>query len=401
MSTVFTNETLWQEEWAKRVERKKHLKACRRCLYNEETPNISFDDEGICNYCRKDEELRAQFPGGEQGKIAFEKIIDDIKSAGKGKKYDVIIGVSGGTDSTYMLHIAKEYGLRPLAVHFDNTWNTTIAQQNIKNALDVLGIDLWTYVINNNEYDDIYKAFFQASTPDLEIPTDIALAAVLNMAADKHGVQYVFEGHSFKTEGMAPLGWIYMDAKYIDSVHKQFGNLPMKTYPNFRFPKQLKWMLFNKIKKIRPLWYLDYDKTEAKKLITEKYGWQWYGGHHLENRITAFYHTYYLPRKFDIDMRTLGFSGRIRSGQMSREEGTRRMKEMPDFDPELFEMILKRFGYTPEEFEQLMLLPKKSYKDYETYKPMFEKLRPFFYIMAKAELIPWSFYIKYTAKENI
>lgn len=401
MSTIFTNETLWQEEWAKRVERKKHLKICRRCLYSEETPNISFDDEGICNYCRKDEELRAQFPGGEQGKIAFEKIVDDIKSAGKGKKYDVIIGVSGGTDSTYMLHIAKEYGLRPLAVHFDNTWNTTIAQQNIKNALDVLGIDLWTYVVNNNEYDDIYKAFLQSGTPELDMPTDIALAAVLNMAADKFGVKYIFEGHSFKTEGIAPLGWIYMDAKYIDSVHKQFGKLPMKTYPNFRFPKQLKWMLLNKLKKIRPLWYLDYDKTEAKKLITEKYGWQWYGGHHLENRITAFVHTYYFPRKFEYDLRILGFSARIRSGQMSREEGILRMEEMPDFDPELFEMILKRFGYTPEEFEQLMLLPKKSYKDYETYKPMFEKLRPFFYIMAKAELIPWSFYIKYTAKENI
>ncbi|NEW60732.1 N-acetyl sugar amidotransferase [Sulfurovum sp. bin170] len=401
MSTYFTDENLWKEEWKRRVQRKKGLKRCSRCLYDEETPNISFNGEGICNYCEKDDELRTQFPGGESGREAFEKIVDDIKEHGKNKKYDVIIGVSGGTDSTYMLHIAKEYGLRPLAVHFDNTWNTTVAQQNIKNALKVLDIDLWTYVVNNNEYDDIYRAFFNASTPDLEIPTDIALAAVLNMAADKFGIKYVFEGHSFKTEGMAPLGWIYMDAKYIDDVHSQFGKLPMKTYPNFRFTKQLKWMMFNQIKKIRPLWYLDYDKSEAKKLITEKYGWQWYGGHHLENRITAFYHTYYLPRKFDIDMRTLGFSGRVRSGQMSREEGLRRMEEIPAFDSELFEMILKRYGYSLEEFEKLMLLPKKTYKEYKTYKPMFEKLRPFFYLMAKAELIPWSFYIKYTAKDNI
>lgn len=401
MSTYFTNEKLWQEEWQKRVERKKALKKCSKCLYDEETPNILFNEEGVCNYCIKDDELRKQFPGGKTGKKAFEKIVDEIKLQGKGKKYDVIIGVSGGTDSTYMLHIAKEYGLRPLAVHFDNTWNTTVAQQNIKNALEVLDIDLWTYVVNNSEYDDIYKAFFNASTPDLEIPTDIALAAVLNMAADKFGIKYVFEGHSFKTEGMAPLGWIYMDAKYIDSVHKKFGKLPMKTFPNFRFTKQLKWMLWNKLKKIRPLWYLDYDKAEAKKIITEKYGWQWYGGHHLENRITAFYHTYFLPRKFDIDMRTLGFSGRIRSGQLSREEGFKRLESIPAFDYELFEMILKRYGYTLEEFEKLMLLPNKTYKEYETYKPMFEKFRPFFYIMAKAELIPWSFYIKYTAKDNI
>lgn len=401
MSSKFIDENIWQQEWEKRVARKKNLTSCSRCLYDEETPNIFFDDEGVCNYCRKDEELRAQFPGGEKGRKDFEKIVAEIKEYGKGKKYDVLIGVSGGTDSTYMLHIAKEYGLRPLAVHFDNTWNTTISQQNIKNALDKLDIDLWTYVVNNNEYDDIYRAFFKASTPDLEIPTDIALAATLNMAADKFGIKYIFEGHSFKTEGMAPLGWIYMDAKYINSVHKLYGEKSMKTFPDFTFKKQLKWMLFNKLKKVRPLWYLDYDKAAVKKMITKEYDWQWYGGHHLENRMTAFYHTYYLPRKFDIDMRTLGYSARIRSGQMTREEGVRRLETLPDFDQELFEMLLKRFGYTLEEFEKIMLLPIKSYKEYKTYKPMFEKLRPFFYIMAKAELIPWSFYIKYTSKDNI
>lgn len=401
MNTYFTDETLWQEEWQRRVDRKRKLKKCAKCLYDEETPNIFFDDNNLCNYCKKDDELRAQFPGGDVGKKAFEQIVNEIKEHGKGKKYDVIIGVSGGADSTYMLHIAKEYGLRPLAVHFDNTWNTTIAQENIKNVLKVLDIDLWTYVVNNNEYDDIYKAILHSSTPELDMPTDIALAAVLNMAAEKFGVKYIFEGHSFKTEGIAPLGWVYMDAKYLDDIHSKFGKLPMKTFPNFRFAKQLKWMLFNQLKKIRPLWYLDYDKAEAKKIISEKYGWQWYGGHHLENRITAFVHTYYLPRKFDFDLRTLGYSGRIRSGQMSRAEGIERMEELPHFDSELFEMILKRFGYTHSEFEKLMLLPKKSYKDFKTYKPMFEKLRPFFYIMAKAELIPWSFYIKYTAKDNI
>jgi N-acetyl sugar amidotransferase len=401
MSSYFTDENVWAQEWQRRIERKKTLKRCTKCLYDEETPNISFDENGMCNYCKIDNELRVQYPGGQEGKASFEKVIDAIKAEGKGKKYDVIIGVSGGTDSTYMLHIAKEYGLRPLAVHFDNTWNTTISQQNIRNALDVLNIDLWTYVVNNSEYDDIYRAFFNASTPDLEIPTDIALAAVLNMAAEKFKVRYIFEGHSFKTEGMAPLGWIYMDAKYIDDVHKKYGKMPMKTFPDFRFARQLKWMLFNKLKKIRPLWYLDYNKGEVKKMITEKYGWQWYGGHHLENRMTAFYHTYYLPRKFDIDMRSLGFSARCRSNLMTREEGLKRLFELPSFDADLFEMILKRFGYSLDEFEKLMMLPRKTWKEYKTYKPLFERLRPFFYIMAKAELIPWSFYHKYTSKNNI
>jgi len=401
LNSIFTNEELWKIEWQKRVKIKSSLKICTRCLYTEVVPNLYFNDKGLCNYCMKDDQLRLQFPGGKAGKLAFENIIKVIKAAGKKNKYDVIIGVSGGTDSSYLVHLAKEYDLRPLAVHFDNTWNTTTAQKNIKNVLGHLDVDLWTYVVNNSEYDDIYRAFFEASTPDLEIPTDIGLAAVLNMASDKYKIKYIFEGHSFKTEGMAPLGWIYMDAKYIDSVHKQFGKLPMKTFPNFRFAKQLKWMLLNRVRKIRPLWYIDYNKADVKKMITEKYGWQWYGGHHLENRITAFYITYFLPRKFDIDMRVNGFSGRIRSGQMPREEGIERLKVMPDFDHELFEMVLKRYNYSLEEFEKLMLLPNRTYNEFKTYKPMFEKLRPFFYLMAKAELIPWSFYIKYTAKDNI
>lgn len=401
MSSHFTDEVLWEKEWHSRVERKRQLKRCSRCLYDEETPNITFDEKGVCNYCIKDDELRRDFPGGSEGREDFEKIIDEIKREGKGNKYDVIIGVSGGADSSYMCHIAKEYDLRPLAVHFDNTWDSTIATQNIRNLLEKLDIDLWTYVINNNECDDIYKSFLHASTSDLEIPTDIALAAVLNMAAQKFKVKHIFEGHSFRTEGMAPLGWIYMDAKYIDDVHKRFGKMPMKTFPDFRFFKQLKWMLFSGLKKIRPLWYLDYDKSATKKMLAENYEWQWYGGHHLENRITAFYHTYYLPRKFDIDMRTLGYSARIRSGQMTREDGIVRLEDSPKFDEELFEMILKRYGYSLGEFEKLMLLPIKNFKDYNTYKSLFEKLRPFYYIMAKAELIPWSFYHKYTSKNNI
>lgn len=401
MSTLYTDKKLWAQSWKERTEKKRNIQSCSRCLYDADTPHISFNEAGVCNYCEKDDEMRAQFPGGKKGEEEFAKIVDEIKIAGKGKKYDVIVGVSGGADSTYMLHLGKKYGLRMLAVHFDNTWNTTIAQQNIKNALEKLDVDLWTYVVNAQEYDDIYRAFLKSGTPDLEVPTDIALAAVLGMAAEKYGIQYIFEGHSFKTEGIAPVGWIYMDAKYIDSVHDQFGEKPMKTFPNFRFMRQLKWMLFNRIKKIRPLWYLDYNKEEAKALITKEYDWQWYGGHHLENRMTAFYHTYYLPRKFDIDMRALGYGGLIRSGQMSREEGVRLLETEPNIDYEIYDVVLKRLGFSEPEFEKIMMTPKKTYRDYKTYKKLFERLRPFYYVMAKMNLIPWSFYIKYTSKDNL
>jgi N-acetyl sugar amidotransferase len=373
---------------------------CTRCIYDDTAPNISFDPEGVCNYCRQIDTLEAEYPTGAQGAARLQKMVDDMKVAGRGKKYDAVIGVSGGCDSSYLVHQMKEvYGLRLLAAHFDNTWNSTIATENIHNVLDKLGVDLFTIVVDNKEYDDIYRSFFKAGVKDLETPTDIALATTLYRAAEKFGIKYMIEGHSFRTEGVAPLGWIYMDGKYIQSVHSQFGKLPMKTLPNLWLSDQLRWMLFGGIKKVRPLYFMDYDKEAAKKLLAEKYGWQWYGGHHLENRFTAFYHSHFLPTRWGIDFRIAGYSAYCRNGWMTREEALRLMDEPPHIEAGLVEFVKKRLGFSDEEFERLMTLPKKNYTDYVTYKKTFERMRPFFWLMYKMDLIPKSFYIKYTAKQ--
>ncbi len=372
---------------------------CTRCIYDETVPNISFDGEGVCNYCRQIDALDAEYPRGREGEARMQKLIDEMKAAGRGKKYDAVIGVSGGCDSSYLVHQMKEvYGLRLLAAHFDNTWNSTIATENIHNVLEKLGVDLFTIVVDNKEYDDIYRSFFKAGVKDLETPTDIALATTLYKAAEKFGIKYMIEGHSFRTEGVAPLGWIYMDGKYIESVHREFGRVPMKSFPNLWLRDQLKWMLFGGIKKIRPLYYMDYDKEDAKKLLTETYGWQWYGGHHLENRFTAFYHSYFLPTRWKIDFRIAGYSAYCRNGWMTREEALRLMDEPPHIESGLVDFVKKRLGFSEEEFERLMTMPKKTYKDYVTYKKTFERMRPFFWVMCKMDLIPKSFYMKYTAK---
>ncbi len=372
---------------------------CTRCIYDDAVPNISFDAQGVCSYCRQIEALEAEYPTGREGEARLQKLVDEMKAAGRGKKYDAVIGVSGGCDSSYLVHQMKEvYGLRLLAAHFDNTWNSTIATENIHNVLDKLGVDLFTIVVDNKEYDDIYRSFFKAGVKDLETPTDIGLATTLYKAAEKFGIKYMIEGHSFRTEGVAPLGWIYMDGKYIESVHRQFGKVPMKSFPNLWLRNQLKWMLFGGIKKIRPLYYMDYDKEAAKQLLTEKYGWQWYGGHHLENRFTAFYHSYFLPTRWSIDFRIAGYSAYCRNGWMTREEALRLMDEPPHIEPGLVDFLKKRLGFSEEEFERLMTLPPKTYKDYVTYKKTFERMRPFFWVMYKMDLIPKSFYIKYTAK---
>ncbi len=373
---------------------------CTRCIYDSSVPNIRFDEEGICNYCRQIDALDQEYPTGKEGEARIEKMVAEIKAAGRGRRYDALIGVSGGCDSSYLVHRMSEYGLRLLAVHFDNTWDSTIATENIHNVLDKLSIDLFTIVVDNKEYDDIYHSFFKAGVKDIETPTDIGLATTMYKAAEIHGIKHMIEGHSFRTEGVAPLGWLYMDGKYIESVQKQFGTYPIKTFPNLWFKDFLRWMLFSRIKKVRPLYYMDYDKEAAKKLLTEKYGWQWYGGHHLENRFTAFFHSYFLPVRWGIDFRIAGYSAYCRNAWMTREEALRLMQEPPHIEPDLVDFVKKRLGFSDAEFAALMNLPKKTYKDYKTYKQTFERLRPFFWLMYKLELVPKSFYMKYTVGDH-
>jgi N-acetyl sugar amidotransferase len=374
---------------------------CTRCLYDETVPNIIFDDDGVCNYCYIHDQLNQEYPTGEEGRQKLAAIAERIKKAGRGKKYDVIVGVSGGCDSSYMLYLAVKLGLRPLAVHFDNTWNSTVAVENIHDVLKKLDVDLYTYVVDNKEYDDIYRSFLKAGVPDVECPTDIGLAVTLNKAAEKFGVKYIFEGHSFRTEGLAPLGWIYMDGKYIESVQKKYGSLPLKTYPNMLMVDFIKWTAVLQIKKIRPLYYIDYIKKDAMALLTNELGWEWYGGHHLENLFTAFWHTYFMPQRYGIDTRLLGYAALVRSGQISREQGLDLAAQPQKYDPELLDMVKKRLGLLDEEFDTLMKQPKRTYRDFKTYKKTFERMRWFWWLMYKLDRVPKSFYIKFTAPDPL
>jgi N-acetyl sugar amidotransferase len=371
---------------------------CRRCIYDDTIPYIHFDEEGVCNYCRQHEQLEAEYPTGEEGWKRLTALAERIKKESRKKKYDVVVGVSGGTDSSYMLHLTKKLGLRPLAAHFDNTWNSKIAVENIQTLLAKLHVDLFTYVVDNKEYSDIFKSFLKASVPEIDNGSDIGLATTHYLAAAKYGVKYIFEGHSFRTEGISPHGWVYMDAKYIQTVQKQFGTMPLKTLPNLWMSRWLKWMIVDKIKKIRPLYYVQYSKEETQKFLAETYGWKYYGGHHMENRTAYFTNNYYLPKKFDINLRYPSLAAQVRTGIIGRDEALRKLNEPKPFDPGIIEEVKKRLNFTDEEFEQVMALPKKSYRDYRTYKQTFERMRPLFWVMYKFNMIPKTFYLKYTRK---
>ncbi|QTN40002.1 N-acetyl sugar amidotransferase [Cryomorphaceae bacterium] len=375
---------------------KSNLQICSRCIYDERVNGIEFDEDGVCNYCKQVDDLKEQFgTGQEKGKKALEDIISEIKKDGKGKKYDCMVGVSGGTDSSYMLYWAVQKGLRPLAVHYDNTWNSAIATENIRKVTSALNIDLFTLVVDNKESDDIFKSFFKASVAEIEASTDLALAETLYRAASKYKVKYVLEGHSFVTEGITPVGRNYFDGKYIKSIHKKYGSLPMKTYPLMTFWRFLYWTVFKRIKKIRPYWYMDYSKSEAKEFLSKEFNWEYYGGHHLENRMTAFFHSYYLPNKFNTDMRNNTLSAEVRMGLKTRSEAWEEYNSEPHMEEELLEYFRKRLKLSETEFDEIMSRPPRSWNEFPTYKKRFERLRPLFKVLAHSNLVPMSFYLKY------
>ena len=372
------------------------IKICSKCIYDERVSYISFDENGVCNYCHQLENLKNDYgTATTKGEKQFIEIIEQIKKDGKNKKYDCIIGVSGGTDSSYMLYLAKQWGLRPLAVHYDNTWNSAIATENIRKVLTALDIDLYTHVTDNKEADDIFRSFFYADVAEIEASTDLALAEVMYRAAWRYKVKYVLEGHSFMEEGITPVGRNYFDGKYIKSIHKMFGKLPMKSYPLMTITRFLFWSMFAKIQKIRPFWYIDYNKDDAKKFLEKEYDWKYYGGHHLENRMTAFFHSIYAPQKFNSDFRNNTLSAMVRNGKMDRLEAWKEYNTPPHIEKDLLEYFKKRLELSDEEYEKIMTRKPKSWTEYPTYKKTFEFLRPLFKILAKANLVPMSFYLKY------
>lgn len=372
-------------------------KMCQRCIITSDVPRAGLEGSDVCFYCGLHDSLDSQYPIGAESRAALADFAQRIKRDAKtnGSPYDCILGVSGGTDSSFLAHVLVELGVKPLAVHFDNTWNSPTATGNIYAVLEKLGIDLETYVVDNTEYDDIYRAFMLAGVKDIEAPTDIGFMGVLYRAAEKHGIRHIVEGHSFRTEGVSPMGWLYMDGGYIADVHRRFGKVPMKTFPNMEFGDFLRWSTWNAIERTRPLYWLDYRKEDAKLFLAKEFGWKWYGGHHLENRFTAFYHTYFLPKRWQINFRQIELSALVRSGQLDRDSAIEQFGGPRQGDAELIAMVKKRLGFSDDEFDAVMTMPKHTYREFATYKNRFEKLRPLFWLLWKLNRVPKSFYEKF------
>jgi hypothetical protein len=369
---------------------------CSRCVYDSSIPDIVFDENGVCSFCHQIDELKKEYgTGTSKGSEELARIIKNIKDNGKGKKYDCAVGISGGTDSCYLLVKAVEWGLRPLAIHYDNTWNSATATMNIEKVTRFLSVDLETYVVDNKEIDDIKASIIRAGILEFDADTDVAIIQVMRSIAAKHQISFILEGHSFVTEGISPVSQNYFDGAYIKDVHRKFGNLRMNTFPNLTLSRFMRWILLHNQQIIRPLWYMDYEKDLARIELAEKTGWIYYSGHHLENRASAFFHTYWAPEGFGVDFRKLTIASDVRNGKMTHREGLESMKKPVITDALLRQFVLKRTNMTEEELILHLNGLKRSWRDFRSYKRQFELLRPVFFYLLKKKRVTHSFYVKY------
>jgi N-acetyl sugar amidotransferase len=355
-------------------------------------PDIRFDEKGICNYyyAYKQAEAEKVIPA-EEGRKKLESIAAEIRAAGEGKPYDCIMGLSGGVDSSYVAWIAKSLGLRPLAVHFDNGWNSELSVKNIENIVSRLGFDLYTYVINWDEFRDLQLAYLKASVVDIEAITDHAIFATLYRLAGEKDIKYILSGTNVQTENTLPRSWIFPKSDHINiqSIHKAYGTRPLKTFPFMDAKVKRYYQQVKGVRSVSILNYVDYNKQAVKELIQRELGWRDYGGKHYESIWTRFYQGYILPEKFKIDKRKAHLSDLIFGGQMTKEEALAELQK-PIYDPVQlrtdYDFVLKKLGLTDDAFKALMALPPRSHYDFDYEKPIdirYPILRPFKYLYRK------------------
>lgn len=362
-------------------------RVCARCVMDSTACNISFDASGNCNFCEEfiHKAFKTIWIDPNERSKELSVILKQIKDAGKGKKYDCIVGVSGGVDSSWVLVKAVDLGLRPLAVHMDNGWNSELAQHNIANLITGLGVDLYTHVIEWEEYRGLMQSFFEADVVDIELLYDNALQGVNFKAAKKFGVRFVLGGTNQATEGIKmPEGWNWFkfDGRNIKQINKMFKGPKIQTFPVVgtkdylinNFIRRVKWVSFPD--------YFEYRKAEVTKLLIDRFEYRPYPYKHYESIFTRFYQAYILPRKFDIDKRKIHLSTLIITDQITREKALQILEEIPypsssdlENDKRYF---LKKMSWSNQDLNNYLSRPPKSHLNYPSEKKMWDRLIHFF-----------------------
>lgn len=352
---------------------------CKRCVMDTSDSDIFFDSEGICNHC-KDFEKTISRPKLDK-KIAAQQLkllIEKVKSKGETKKYDCLVGISGGVDSCYTAYLCKKWGLKPLLIHMDNGWNSEIAVKNIKKIVDKLKLDYVSYVLDWEEFREIQLAFLKSSIVDLEIPTDIAIAASLYKTANKYGIKYIISGGNYSGEGILPLSWGYhvlKDEKLYRNIVKSYSTQKIKKTPIVGLKGEIYYKFIKRIKYVYPLNFTNYDKDNAREFLKKEFEWKDYGGKHHESKITGFWQSYAMPTKYNMDYRRATYSSQIISGQISRSEALNKLKIISYDNKSIArdkDYIAKKYGISLAEFDECLSLTPKTYKDFPNNRTQIE-----------------------------
>ncbi len=359
-----------------------YIKCSKSILDNISDPDISFDENGISNYYYQFEEFVNKLPDEETRHNQFKNYINTIKQSGKGKKYDCILGLSGGLDSSYLALLAKDNGLNPLVVHFDYGWNTDIAIRNIELITKKLNFDLYTYVIDWEMIKDLQRSYYLASVIDLDVPADHTIFGAIFKIAKKMKIKYILSGSNFQTELIMPKTWNYLktDLMNIKNIHSRFGKNTFQNIPTNGIIQQLYYKSCG-IESVPLLYYTDYVKSDVITRLKNEIGWQDYGGKHFENIFTRFYQGYVLPYKFGVDKRKAHLSNLVFSKQISLEDAENEYNNnnythsMMKSD---FEFIAKKLDFSLDEFENILNkenIPHEFYgTDYKRRELLFKLL---------------------------
>ena len=375
---------------------------CTRCIQDSTIPGIEFDSNGECNFCHLYDKMCEVFPNGEKGKAIWNQHLVKIKKQGEGKKFDCVIGISGGRDSIYSLwNTVKVWGLSPLAVHFNDGFDNPVAGENMVKACKILGVELRTITSDWREAKALKIDFLKASTPDLNLGTDIGIATALYGVAAKENLKYILIGQSFRTEGTKPLSWSFFEGKYLKSVHQKFSGTPLRKWTpndpgfNLGIKEMAYYTMFRGIKTLMPMYYHDYIRDNADILIKKELDWVYPGAHYFDD----LYHSLikYVHRvKFNIDMNLNSDAALVRSGQLDREEGLKRAQGVYQIeDPKVIDLCIKRLGITQVEFDKWMTYETKTFRDYPTNWWIIKLAKPFIKILSSMNLLPKVAYMKY------
>jgi N-acetyl sugar amidotransferase len=351
---------------------KKEYQVCNKCVMDTTDEEITFNEMGICNHCIEFDNLLKKWTPNGYGKHKLDSIIEKIKLEGKNNKFDCVIGLSGGVDSSYLAYMLRRNypDLRILAVHVDGGWNSELAVHNIENIVKKLNISLYTGVVPWNEMRDLQLAYFKSQLANQDVPQDHVFFATLYKVALENNIRYFLTGGNYSTESILPKSWGYnpMDGKQLKYIHNKFGKIKLREYEVISFFKRMLYYPFiQRLKIIRPLDFIKYNKDEAKEEIMKELDWRDYGGKHHESKFTKFFQAYWLPKKFGYDKRKAHYSSLILAGQMTRESALTELKKPIYNDKNILsdkEYISKKLGISVEEFNSIMNKPNMSYLDY-------------------------------------